>query len=133
MDSNIQEEEECMIFVLNNVGSTKVILKKHWCQFVCLVRPPSSSSSTMVTEQQEEEQQQCGTLSQERNIAPPVVLCQEIERDNDTDEYRAAKMTGLSIPSMISFVSEDIGDDECSLISSVSDRARCHERELRVL
>jgi len=102
--------EECMTFVMSDVGSTKMVRKRH-SHFVRLVsmegsdpRPVSTTTKTYATPN-------CPPLLC-REIIPPV-LCQEIEHESEIDWV---------LPSMISFVPQM--DEECSLISSVSDRAR---------
>mmetsp|Transcript_6174 Transcript_6174/g.13328 ORF Transcript_6174/g.13328 Transcript_6174/m.13328 type:complete len:130 (+) Transcript_6174:2-391(+) len=118
--------EECMVFAMSDSGSTKMVRKHNWSKFVRLpsmeglescsgtvaVAASKTHSSTIRSSDQENEH----SVSLCQEVPCPVVY-QEIEDENDDD---------CVLPSMISFVPQM--DDDCSLISSVSERARSLER-----
>eukprot|EP00584_Thalassiosira_punctigera_P013402 CAMPEP_0172570432 /NCGR_PEP_ID=MMETSP1067-20121228/127546_1 /TAXON_ID=265564 ORGANISM="Thalassiosira punctigera, Strain Tpunct2005C2" /NCGR_SAMPLE_ID=MMETSP1067 /ASSEMBLY_ACC=CAM_ASM_000444 /LENGTH=274 /DNA_ID=CAMNT_0013362523 /DNA_START=93 /DNA_END=917 /DNA_ORIENTATION=- len=86
--------EECMTFAMSDVRSTtKMIRRKHWSEFVRLVRPLSREQRKLYFKQQSG-------------------LDQEIERGDDWVPPRG-----------IEFVPQAT-DAECSVMSSISDRAR---------
>lgn len=117
-------EEEFMIFVIDGAGSTKVVERRYWGTFVRLVaaermdldihegmrgstgprNPPSP-----VELEPHIQFQECPVLCQE--IGPPV-LCQVIKDGGDCTPVDS-----------IVFSSSMYNDDDCSAISSVSDRA----------
>ena len=123
---------EGMAFVMDELGSTKMIRQKYWCEYVRLVRP---------MQEEENEDMDCGMEgmlldpSTHRRMSSPdthqdqdhhlpqdhskedVVLCQEIQDDNEKDAKEAP------LPEMITFKPQEI-NDECSMISSVSDKVR---------
>ena len=142
--------EEVMVFVIDESGSTKNIRKKYWCEYIRLV-----SMQGMTT-----------TDIEEKGIdpAPPIVLetrdhvlhnnqdipnntlrtqngvvlcqeipvaCQEIHRPPQVnsignqiqDDGQDEEEDTAPLPDMITCVPKE-NEEECSLISSVSDRAR---------
>ena len=104
--------EECMTFVMCDVGSAKMVRQRHWGQFVRLVssRPVRTTTKTRTTpkfppslDQHLEEH----FVSFCQEITPPI-LCQEIEHADDWVP-----------PSMVAFIPQM--DKEYSLISNISD------------
>ena len=124
---------EGMAFVMDELGSTKMIRKKYWCEYVRLVRPMQED------EEDDDNDMDCGMEgmlldpsthcrmsspdTHQDQVLPQdhskedVVLCQEIQDDNE----KYAKDAPL--PEMIAFKPQEI-NDECSMISSVSDKVR---------
>lgn len=131
-----QVMEECLVFVMNDAGSTKMVRKRHWGQFVRLavtteereiesstrpVTPPMSNVSKPISSKQAPQNKRCPpTVQQHLNN---VVLCQEVA---PTTPIIICQQVEAPMPSVIVFDSQL--DDECSLISSVSDRARAFRR-----
>jgi len=95
---NTEAYEECMTFVLSRHGSTKVVPKRFWSDFV--FQPELEECSF---------NEHTSSISRENN---PPLACQEIEAGDNT----------WTPPSIISFTPDDEFGDECSLMSSVSDR-----------
>jgi len=106
--------EECMTFVMKENGSTKIIREKKWCEFIrpASVKIPRNQASRMA----KVATPKCITSPEEQPKQIPV-YCQEV-----SDEI------GDILPDLIVFDSTKILNDECSLISSVSDRARASLR-----
>lgn len=137
---NKNEVEETLIFVMSNVGSTKMVRKHHWNDFV---RPVSVEETTCAQQVQapgntepsspkntrsispkcppsleQQLKQTSMMLCQDIPVAQPIpeaVVCQEIEINQENEDF---------VPDMIMFDKAEVADEECSLISSVSDRAR---------
>ena len=108
--ANTTDVEECMVFVMNQSGSTKMIRMRHWAD---KVRLPSS--------QQEDEE---AIYESTEN----VLLCQEIA-PKSVQQGELVKKLSLLPPTVITFNSLQIlDDDDCSFMSSVSDRARASQR-----
>ena len=93
--------EECLTFVVSEIGTTKMVRRRFWSKFVRLVRAPPADGPRV-------EERAASTGGE---LERPV-LCQEIESHDDSTP-----------PKTIAFVPPDF-NEECSLISSVSDRAR---------
>ena len=111
-------EEECMAFIINDTGSTKTIRRRHWSDLVrraSKVEPRPTAADDDATK----------TWS---------MLCQEIKKGCSKDEgnrimtvdEKLEKEKQLALPSSIAFVPGQAS--VCSLISSVSDRARASAR-----
>lgn len=92
------ELEECMMFVMCDRGSTKLIKKKQWGEFIRLVSMEDLDEE-WIKRNEEEQQQQTN-----RATAVPA----------DEEDSRAW------VPSKIVFVPSSNDDEECSLISRVS-------------
>lgn len=90
--SKNKPQEECMTFVMSERGTTKMVRKRFWSEFVRLVRVSPSDPHQIHSER--------------------PVSCQEIVSDQN-----------LFPPIVIAYVPPDL-DEDCSLLSSVSDRAR---------
>ncbi len=93
--------EECMTFVTTKLGSTKTVRRRHWGKYVHLVSPLIKVQHLL---------KRRSTLPFREKNAP--VICTVIERNGDD----------VTPARVIAFVPQT--DEECSLISSVSDRAR---------
>lgn len=140
--------EEVMVFVIDESGSTKNIRKKYWCEYIRLVSmqgmtttdieekgvdpaPPIVETRDHVLHNNQD------ILNNTLHTQNGVVLCQEIPvvcqeihrppqvnsignqiQDDDQDEEEDT----APLPDMITCVPKD--NEECSLISSVSDKAR---------
>jgi len=145
---------ESLTFVMDDKGCTKMIRKKYWCEYIRLVNtddleleqqehddvrrlskeglvyPPPSykrrvSDPHQVTTTQDMHQfskykkEDIDMLCQEIPI-----VCQEVPQDDAVDEYYTDEDDETApLPEMIAFKPTN-GNEECSLISSVSDRAR---------
>ena len=106
--------EECMTFVMKDSGSTKIIRKKDWVDFVRLVsveKKPRPQASP-VDRTAEVATSKCLPSLAEQPTVQTHGLCQEVSDESED-----------VLPDMVSFDSKRALDDECSLISSVSDRA----------
>eukprot|EP01082_Thalassiosira_pseudonana_P014516 g13077.t1 g13077 contig7:828618-829676(+) len=92
------EEEECMTFVMNDIGAIKVIRKRHWGELIRQSRPLSSRSAD-----------DSMTLKQDESNTHGLVnaICRECEEIEE------------GIPRNVSFILSK-SDDDFSLISSVS-------------
>ena len=151
---------EGMVFVIDEIGSTKMIRKKYWCDYVRLVAPRLTTrediqqsidkckityQSMLVREEEEEEDD-----DDEQVLCQEIpFVCQEVQfqdhryhyshaQEDDIDEYQVVQdddnnndmqpwAVGRSSlpPTMISFVATNTHDhEECSLISSISEKAR---------
>ena len=150
--------EEGMAFVMDNLGSTKMIRKKHWAEYVRLVAPqeeeedvihhhvvPGKPISRSANHQDDDDDDDV-MLCQEipivcQEIVPPPIMAhqqgvnrpQDMEAEEEEEEVYlggAKDDEACPLPSMISFFpSNGANNEECSLISSVSDRARRVDRE----
>ena len=158
IDNGGKGGEEGMAFVMDNSGSTKMIRKKHWAEYVRLVAPqeveedmthhnvpgkPTSTSSSDNHQDEDEDDDDDVMLCQEIPIVcqeivpPPMEPQQVVNRPQDMEaEEEEVYLEGAKddeacpLPSMISFIpSNGANNEECSLISSVSDRARRVDRE----
>lgn len=100
--------EECMIFAIDSIGSTKMVRRRHWSEFVHL---EGRGMGHLISTDTTGLEPQCLSVTAKE-------LCQEIENILERD---------WTVPCMISFIpsaSESDRDEECSLISNVSDRVR---------
>ena len=97
--------EECMTFVMKENGSTKIIRERSWSEFV---RPAS--------------------VKIPRNQAAPATSPEEQPKQIPLYSQEVSNESSDVIPNLIAFDSTKTLDDECSLISSVSDRARAMMR-----
>eukprot|EP00585_Thalassiosira_rotula_P011222 CAMPEP_0196159516 /NCGR_PEP_ID=MMETSP0910-20130528/46362_1 /TAXON_ID=49265 /ORGANISM="Thalassiosira rotula, Strain GSO102" /LENGTH=378 /DNA_ID=CAMNT_0041424437 /DNA_START=64 /DNA_END=1203 /DNA_ORIENTATION=- len=131
--ANSNNTEECMVFVMSDAGSTKMVRKHHWSKFVRLpttqglklkshtgtataLNTHSSTnalSDSIICHPSALRDQHVKENSALLCQVPSEVVCQELGGEIADDD--------CCMPSMVSFVSEM--DDDCSLISSVSDRA----------
>jgi len=100
------ETEKCMTFVMHVKGTTKVIRERHWNDFI---RRPVS------TEEDPHGQAASSAHTSVANVSTTKSMVSESE----------------DLPDMISFEPAEVSDEECSLISSVSDRARALARMMR--
>ena len=180
-DDDDEKKDEGMAFVMDDSGSTKMIRKKHWCEYIRLVSVQDCSMITTPTEDQamNNNDMDCGIeemvhpSTHQQRTSPPthqetqdvhnpsqdhhdsdeaVVLCQEIpmvcqeipaphppqqhnpqasqvnsmglrhNQDNEEEENNNDDCTA-PLPEMIT-VRPHENNEECSLISSVSERAR---------
>ena len=134
--SDIHDEKgECMAFVIDDIGSTKIISKKYWKKYIRLVASEE--------EQSHQDHHPLLPVSQgdhSKKKKKNVVFCQEItvasyqemphnhhrgaqeEVNHDQDDQEEDECDKL--PDMIVFRPQENHDDECSLISSISDKAR---------
>ena len=111
-------EEECIAFIINDTGSTKTIRRRHWSD---LVRRASKEEPRP-------------TAADDDATKTWSMLCQEIKKGCSKDEgniimtvdEKLEKEKQLALPSSIAFVPGQAS--VCSLISSVSDRARASAR-----
>ena len=112
--------EECMTFVMKENGSTKVIRKKNWSEFV---HPVSL----------EEPRCQAAPVAQRTNVATPKCMSSTEEQPTQTPVLRqeVSDESKDLVPGMVSFDSRKASEDECSLISSVSDRAMILARRMQ--
>ena len=135
---------DSLTFVMDDKGCTKMIRKKYWCEYIRLV-----NTDDLELEHQEEHDD-IRRLSKEglynpppsykRRVSDPIqvttdidmlcqeipIVCQEVPHDDAVDEYYTQEEDDdetAPLPDMIAFKPTN-GNDECSLISSVSDRAR---------
>ena len=99
------EEEECMTFVMNDIGAIKVIRKRHWGELIRQSRPLSSRSAD-----------DSMTLKQDESNTHGLVnaICRECEEIEE------------GIPRNVSFILSK-SDDDFSLISSVSNEVLVDE------
>ena len=97
--------EECMTFVTNETGSTKIIRERHWREFV---RPAS-----MVEPRSQAKRATEFMPSPKEQLEENPAFCQDVSEESED-----------IVPDMILFDQEKVSDEECSLISSVSDKAR---------
>jgi len=152
--SNNDKKGDSLTFVMDDKGCTKMIRKKYWCEYIRLVNtddlelehqeerlskeglynPPPSykrrvSDPHQVTTAHDMHQfskykkEDIDMLCQEIPI-----VCQEVlPKDDAVAEYYTQEEEEddetAALPDMIAFKPTN-GNDECSLISSVSDRAR---------
>lgn len=110
--------EECMNFVMSDNGATKTIRERHLSEFVRLVSMEESSGHAAITA--------TPTIhSITKSCATPVVLDSHVKEHSCEvvvhQEIQLESAVDRDLPSMITFVLQI--DDECSVISSVSDRA----------
>lgn len=112
--------EECMNFVIGECGSTKMVHRRNWSKSIRLVSlegvhcDPVDNSNTM----EHSENKTCVTptsMGQHQHI-------NEQTCDAVYEETAPKNIVDLGPPTMITYVPHM--DDECSLISSVSDRVR---------
>lgn len=103
---NGETHEDCMTFVMGPDGTTKMIRKRFWSDFVRLVCVPALEKASFSAH--------AASISREKK---PLVLCQEVRAEDNL----------CAPPKIISFPGDEFGD-ECSLMSSVSDRARASRR-----
>ena len=159
IDNNGKGGEEGMAFVMDNSGSTKMIRKKHWAEYVRLVAPqeeeeeeedvthhnvpgkPTSSSDNHQDDDDGDDVMLCQEIPIVcQEIVPPPMTPQQVvnrPQDMEAEEEEEVYLGGAKddeacpLPSMISFIpsTNDANNEECSLISSVSDRARRVDRE----
>jgi len=125
----IPEVEECMTFVISSAGATKMIRKRHWSEIIHLV-------STEVSDRHRAE---CPNMTNTHSVPKfsspmdqhikdySVLLCQEIPPPGLCQVMKHE--IGSVPPSMIEFFPQI--DEECSLISNVSDRAMAQIRRAR--
>mmetsp|Transcript_23506 Transcript_23506/g.42460 ORF Transcript_23506/g.42460 Transcript_23506/m.42460 type:complete len:410 (+) Transcript_23506:104-1333(+) len=122
-----KSSKECMVFVISDNGATKMVREKDWSETVRLVSVEGLQDHTVANAKKScaTPEHRCRLVDQynikdrfmsrpfyqEKETTPPV-LCQEIEPENIRDWVP---------PSTITFIPQT--DEECSLISSVSDRA----------
>mmetsp|Transcript_25774 Transcript_25774/g.44001 ORF Transcript_25774/g.44001 Transcript_25774/m.44001 type:complete len:365 (+) Transcript_25774:120-1214(+) len=117
--------EDSMTFVINSAGATKTVRRRYWSHYVRRVsverehrRPDKFVTKTpsvpRCSPSIDKHLKAYSAMLCRREGTPPV-LCQEIQEETSCDP-----------PSIIEFIAQ--ADDECSLISSVSDRARAQSR-----
>jgi len=119
--------EECMTFVINDAGSSKVLHKRHWSQYIRRVATMEKEDPQPVKTEVKTHAAHRSPPSLDKHLKAysalfcqeinPPVLCQEIEEENVPFP-----------PRLVEFVPRSQIDEECSLISSVSDRARAQSR-----
>jgi len=124
-DANSNNTEECMVFVMSDAGSTKMIRKHHWSKFVRLpttqglkLKSHTDTAAAVKTHSSS------NALSDSRIFQPSALRDQHVEKPSEVvcQDLGDESVDGdCCMPSMVSFVPEM--DDDCSLISSVSDRA----------
>jgi len=152
-------KEEGMAFVMDDVGSTKMIRKKHWFEYIRLVSMDDLScneedDSGMGIEEEchpdvnlSYQQFKSRTTARQdprdprdpqdpQDNVPQDMLCQEIpqvcqevnpqvyQEQGGEEEMFDFEDDELPLPEMISFDPSSGENEDCSLISSVSDRAR---------
>ena len=151
-------KEEGMAFVMDNVGSTKMIRRKHWFEYIRLVSMDDLSYDNDSGMEIEDYGMEEGLINQRTPSHPDVtlsyqqfksrttrrpedlqenvpqdMLCQEIpqvcqEVDPQVNQEQEEEMFEFEddepLPGLISFKPTNVNEEECSLISSVSDRAR---------
>jgi len=158
-------KEEGMAFVMDDVGSTKMIRKKHWYEYIRLVSMDDLSCNEEDDSGMEEEgdygmEEGLNHTSGEMPSHPDVNLsyqqfksrtttrrpsqdhdpqdnvpqdmlcqeipqvCQEVNPQVYQDQEEMFEFEDEPLPEMISFDPTSGENEDCSLISSVSDRAR---------
>ena len=131
--SDIHDEKgECMAFVIDDIGSTKIINKKYWKNYIRLVASEEQSHQDHhplllpVSQGDHSEKKKNVVFCQEI----PVASCQEMPHNNhraqeevNHDQDHQEEDECDELPDMIVFIPQE-NHDECSLISSVSDKAR---------
>ena len=141
--------EEVMVFVIDESGSTKNIRKKYWCEYIRLVSmqgmtttdieekgidpaPPIVETRDHVLHNNQDILN--NTLRTQNGVVlcqEIPVVCQEIHRPPQVnsignqiqDDGQDEEENTAPLPDMITCVPKE-NEEECSLISSVSDRAR---------
>ena len=119
---------ECMAFVIDDIGSTKMIRKKYWREYIRLVASEQNQDHHLLPVSQDHSEKKKNDVVLCREIP---VACQEIpynhhhaqEVNHDQDDQEKDECDELLIPDMIVFRPQE-NHDECSLISSISDKAR---------
>mmetsp|Transcript_46508 Transcript_46508/g.97727 ORF Transcript_46508/g.97727 Transcript_46508/m.97727 type:complete len:346 (-) Transcript_46508:88-1125(-) len=109
--------EECMVFVMNDIGATKMIRKRYWHKLIRLVSMKDLDSLPKKRRDDGKAAESSEEMIQNRKLYLPD-LCREIEKEGER----------WTPPAMIEFASTSLDDEEYSLISSVSDRARALSR-----
>ena len=133
-DNDGNNKGEGMAFVMDEAGSTKMIRKKYWCEYVRLVRPMQEDEDNDMdcgmemsldpsTHRRTTVMSSAPTIHQDQDYHLPqdhskedVILCQEIQQDGNEED-------GMAPLPEIAVKTQDI-NDECSMISSVSDNVR---------
>jgi len=112
------DTEECMNFVMSDNGATKTVRERHWSEFVRLVSMEESSGRPAIAATPT-------VHSIPKSCATPVVLDSHVKEHSCEvvvhQEIQLGSAVDRDLPSMITFVLQM--NDECSVISSVSDRA----------
>jgi hypothetical protein len=111
--NNTETVEECMTFVMDSGGSTKMVRKRFWSDFVRLVHVQRLGKHRFT--------KHSAFISRKKN---PPSICEEVEAET-CEEAEAETKDNLGTPlnGIIAFGFHEC-EDECSLLSSVSDRAR---------
>ena len=144
------DKGESLTFVMDDKGCTKMIRKKYWCEYIRLVNtddlelehdnvarlskeglynsPPSYKRRVSDPHQMTQDMHQFSKYKKEDidMLCQEIpIVCQEVPQDDAVDEYYTQEEDDDTafLPDMIAFKPTN-GNDECSLISSVSDRAR---------
>lgn len=103
--SKPESTEECMRFVMGVSGMTKMVRKRNWRKCIRLVSMEGLDPHGTRCPQQ-----------------VPVIVCQEVS------PVTHEEIEEDCVPNMVSFDPITVLDEECSLISSVSDKARTFRR-----
>ena len=133
--------EECMTFVMNETGSTKMIRQRFWAEHVRLVAECTQEELDKLEETKEMEKfLQC--FDSKKSSPQPLASCKDIavpkpqeppqvvyQQAIQTDAWKEGACDNVAPPNIISctrLTYEE--DDDCSSVSSASEYARYYEQ-----